>query len=125
MKFFIPHLVEDPAGAEREWSRYVAESSADPASRRVRPMIYEHEDSRYEVSIGQRRRRFRRRRGPRGGHIKNAEFAQQGSEAGTMVSGIVHAGHVIHVWSYGPPFGGWANPSFVGPGSVTSIEFCE
>lgn len=26
-----------------------------------------------------------------------------------MISCIVHAGGVIHVWSYGPPFGGWAN----------------
>ena len=56
---------------------------------------------------------------------KDAPLNPHPDATGTQVSGIVHAGHVLYVWSYGPPFGGWANPSMVGPSSVTNIEYFD
>jgi hypothetical protein len=41
------------------------------------------------------------------------------------VSGIIDTGDLIYVWSYGPPFGGWHNPSMVGRAEVKSIEYFD
>jgi hypothetical protein len=125
MKFFIPHLAEDPAKAEAEWARYLADSPASPTSKRVYSMTLEKEGSRYVVTVGKRRKVYKQKTGPRGGYIKDADYNTWGSETGTEVSGIVHGGDLIYVWTYGPPFGGWANPSFVGRREVTSIEYFE
>lgn len=43
-EFFIPHLREDPAAAETEWQRYLAESAAPADSRRVYWLTYEDDD---------------------------------------------------------------------------------
>jgi len=125
VKFFIPHLRDDPATAEAEWQRYLSESGAPPGSRRVYSLTYEHEGDRYEVTIGEKRKRFARKTGPRGGYIKDAEQQGWASETGTVVSGIIDAGDPLDVWSYGPPFGGWANPSSVGRSEVRRIEYFE
>ena len=86
---------------------------------------YLHNGSKIVATVGERRLEYKRKRGPRGGHIKDAPLNPHPDATGTQVSGIVHAGHVLYVWSYGPPFGGWANPSMVGPSSVTNIEYFD
>jgi hypothetical protein len=123
VQFFIPDFRDDPAVAEAEWQRYLSESPAPPESRRVFSITYEHDGDIYEVSVGQARKRYRRQTGPRRGYIKNAGTEPWGRESGTMVSGIIDAGDVLYVWSYGPPFDGWANPSFVGRREVRRIEY--
>jgi hypothetical protein len=125
VKFFIPHLRDDPAGAEREWQRYLKDSGAPATSRRVYSLTYEHERSKFVVTVEQPRTEYRRRTGPRGGHIKNADYVPHGRPTGTEVSGIVDARELLYVWSYGPPFGGWANPSMVGRHEVREIEYFD
>jgi len=125
MKFFIPHLRDDSAAAEQEWLRYLRATSAPPGSRRVHSVTYQHDRAKYVVRVGEPRLIFRRKTGPRGGYIKNADYVSYSSATGTVVSGIVDTGAVLHVWSYGPPFGGWANPSMIGRNEVISIEYFE
>ena len=124
-RFYIPHLRDDPAVAETEWERYLGESPAPPDSRRVYSLTYERDGDRYEVTVGQARKCYRRRTGPRGGYIKNADHERVGRRTGTMVSGIIDAGELLYVWSYGPPFGGWHNPSLVGRGEVRMIQYFD
>lgn len=124
-KFFLPHLREDPAAAAAEWQRYLDESGAPQDSRRVHRLSYEHDGDRYEVTVGEPRQQFRRKTGPRGGYIKNADVERYGRDTGTVVSGIIDAGDLVYVWSYGPPFGGWANPSFVGRREIRHIGYFD
>lgn len=121
--FFIPHLSHDPVAAEAEWQRYLAETPAPTGSRRAHKLVYENGDNRYEITVGQPRKRFRRRTGPRGGRIPNADFERLGHSTGTVVSGIIDTGDLVYVWSYGPPFGEWHNPAMVGRAGITSIEY--
>lgn len=123
--FFIPHLREDPATAEAEWQRYLAESPAPSDSRRAYKLVYENGDDRYEVTVGKPRKRYRLRTGPRGGRIPNADFERLGHDTGTVVSGIIDTGDLLYVWSYGPPFGEWHNPAMVGRAGVRSIEYFD
>jgi hypothetical protein len=125
VKFFIPDLRDDPAAAEAKWQHYLDAMSAPADSMRVYSLTYEHEGSKYVATVGEERLQYARKTGPRGGYIKNAGYVRSGRRTGTMISGIVHAGGVIHVWSYGPPFGGWANPSLVGPDSVTEVKYFD
>jgi|SRR5579863_7179958 len=125
VKFFIPHLRDDPGAAEAEWQRYMSESPAPPGSRRVYSLTYEHEGDRYEVTAGEKRKRYARKTGPRGGYIKDAGQRGWATETGTVVSGIIDADEQFYVWSYGPPFGGWANPSSVGRSEVRGLEYFE
>jgi len=124
-RFFIPHLRDDPEAAEAEWERYLRESPAPPGSRRVYSLTYEHEGDRYEVTVGEKRKRYARKTGPRGGYIKDAEQQGWASRTGTIVSGIIDAGATLYVWSYGPPFGEWHNPAMVGRAGVRSIEYFD
>jgi hypothetical protein len=124
-KFFIPHLREDPAAAEAEWRRYLAESPAPPDSRRVYRLAYENGDDRYEVTVRKGRMRFRRRTGPRGGRLPNADFERLGHDTGTVVSGIIDGGHLLYIWSYGPPFGEWHNPAMVRRAGATGIGYFD
>lgn len=125
MRFFIPHLQAEPAAAEAEWRRYLSVTPAPAESRRVYSMVYNHEGDRYAVKVGEQRLRYRRRTGPRGGHIPYAEPASFGSPTGTVVSGIIDAGNLLYVWTYGPPFDGWANPSLVGRSEVERIAYFD
>jgi hypothetical protein len=108
----ILHLRDDPEAAEAEWRRHLAESPAPADSRWVHRLTYEH-DSRCEVTVGEPRKQFRRRRGPRGSYIPNADFKRYGRDTGTVVSGIIDSGDLVYVWSHGPPFGGWRNRCLV------------
>lgn len=85
-------------------------------------MTYVHDGDKYEVTVGQPRKRYPRKTGPRGGYIKNADFMPWGSETGNVVTRIEVAGNLIHVWSE-EPSRGWANPSFVGRDEVKAIEY--
>jgi len=125
-KFFVPHL-RVGSDAEEAWSSYLdtSHATADDNARRLYSLTYEHEDSLYKVKVGEPRVRFRRRTGPRGGYIKDAPYSTSGTPTGTDVTAIVRAGNVIHVYSWGPSYGGWANPSFVGPDSITQSTYFE
>jgi hypothetical protein len=125
MKFYIPHLRDDPVVAEQEWLRYLRDSSAPANSRRVYSVTYAHDGAKFVSTVGERRKVYRRRTGPRGGYIKNADYVSYGVLTGTDVSGIVDAGGVLFVWSYGPPFEGWANPSMIGRSEVTGIVYFD
>lgn len=123
MKFFIPLLKDDPEAAEVEWTRYLREISSPPNSRRVYSMTYETAagSEKLVVTVGKERMKYRRPRSPR-----NADFQRNGTPTGTVVSGIVDDGQgSIHVFSYGPPFGGWHNPSLVARGEVKRIEYFD
>jgi hypothetical protein len=123
--FFIPHLQHDVTAAETEWQRYLAETPAPPGSRRVHKLTYEDSRGRYEVTVGAPRKQFRRQTGPRGGRIPNADFERLRHDTGTVVSGIIDTGDLLYIWSYGPPFGEWHNPSMVGRTGVRSIEYFD
>ena len=125
LRFFIPHLRDDPLAAEAEWERYLRVTPAPTRSGRVYSVTYEHEDSRILATVGEERLEYRRKRGPRGGYIKNADFNPVGQRTGTQISGIIDAGNLLYVWSYGPPFRGWANPSLIGKAEVQHIEYFD
>lgn len=120
MKFFIPHLRDDPVAAEAEWvERYGGRPDGHD---RIYSVTYVHERAKFVVTVGEVRIKFARQTGPRGGHIKDAGHVSYGQPTGTTISGIVDTGDVLHVWSYGPPFKGWDNPSFVGRSEITQLE---
>ena len=128
MKFFIPDLKDDPAAAEERWAHYLAESPNSPAGRRVYSVTYEHGGDRYVATVGECRKVYKRRTGPRGGYIKYTDHVGWAAETGAEISAIIDdrkASRQIHVWSYGPPFRGWANPSIVGDAEVRSIEYFD
>ncbi len=92
------------------------------AGRRARTMTYRHDGDKYEVTVGEPRKAYRRKTGPRGGYIKDADWQGWGTPTGSTVTAIIDAGHVIEVYSE-EPSRGWANPSMVGHGEVMSIEW--
>jgi hypothetical protein len=92
------------------------------SGRQARAMTYRHDGDKYEVTIGEPRKVYRRKTGPRGGYIKDADWQGWGTPVGSIVTAIVDAGHVIYVYSE-EPSKGWANPSAVGHGEVMSAEW--
>ena len=92
------------------------------AGRQARSMTYKHDGDKYEVTVGEPRKVYRRKTGPRGGYIKDADWQGWGTPAGSTVTAIIEAGKCIEVYSEAPPRG-WANPSMVGHGEVMSIEW--
>ncbi len=44
------------------------------ASRHARSLTYKHGSDKYEVVVGKPRKRYRRKTGPRGGYIKDADW---------------------------------------------------
>jgi hypothetical protein len=125
VKFFIPDLQDDPEAAEAEWQRYIRDTLAPAESRRVYSVTHYHDGSKIVATVGNERLEYTRKSGPRGGKIKNAGFVPVGRSTGTKISAIIDAGNVIYVWTYGPPFGGWANPSLIGRSAVEDIEYFE
>jgi hypothetical protein len=87
-------------------------------------MTYRHDGDKYEVTVGEHRRQYRRKTGPRGGYIKDADWQGWGTPTGSIVTAIIDAGQFIEVHSEEPP-GVWANPSVVGHGEVMSIEWAD
>ena len=127
MKFFIPDRPDsDEIALEEAWQSYLDRTPGAPAtSRRIYRMSYSTKGSKFHVEVGQDRIEHQPITGPRGGHRPGSEVERYGRPTGTKVAVIIDAGNVIHVWSYGPPFGGWANPSMVGPTTVTSAEYFD
>jgi hypothetical protein len=48
--------------------------------RQARTMTYRHDDDKYEATVGEPRKVYRRRTGPRGGYIKNADWQGWGRQ---------------------------------------------
>jgi hypothetical protein len=125
-KFFTPDFPNDDEAAEAEWARYLERTPATDNTRRVHRLVYKHDGRRYAVVVGEQREVFARRTGPRGGYIKDADFRTYGQRTGSRVAAILDPpGNLLYVWSYGPPFGGWADPSPVGRNEVESIEYFD
>jgi hypothetical protein len=85
-------------------------------------MTYRHGGDKYEVAIGQRRHLFRRKTGPRGGYIKEADWQLWGIPTGSTVTAITDADQFIEVYSEAPSRS-WANPSMVGHDEVMRFEW--
>jgi len=99
-----------------------SDSVAPATPRQARTVTYKHNGDKYEVIIGEPRKVYRRKTGPRGGYIKNADWQGWGTPTGSTVTAITDAGQYIEVYSE-EPSRGWANPSMVGHGEVMSIEW--
>jgi hypothetical protein len=85
-------------------------------------MTYKHDGDKYEVTVGESRKVYKRKTGPRGGYIKDADWQGWGTATGSTVTAISDAGRFIEVYSE-EPSRGWANPSMVGHDEVMSIEW--
>ena len=53
-----------------------------------------------------------------------AHQSQPGRQGNLKEPGHVTGG-LVYVWSFGPPFGGWGNPSLVGANEITDREYFE
>ena len=129
MKFFIPYLGDAPEAAEAEWQRYLRDMSAPADSQRVYSVTYYHGGSKIIATVGEERLEYTGERRTRDGFIKDAGPNPVGRRTGTEISAIIDAGsdliYLIYVWMWGPPFGGWANPSLIGRSEVEDIEYFE
>jgi hypothetical protein len=99
-----------------------SESGTEAGQRQARSMIYEHEDAKYVVTVGEPRVKYPRKTDPRGGYIKDADWQGWGTPTGSTVTAIIDAGRFIEVYSE-EPSRDWANPSMVGHGEIMSIEW--
>lgn len=91
--------------------------------RQARAMAYKHGGDKYEVAVGEPRKVYRRKTGPRGGYVKDADWQGWGTPVGSTVTAmIIDADRFIEVYSE-EPSRGWANPSMVGHDEVMSIEW--
>jgi hypothetical protein len=73
-------------------------------------MTYRHDDDEYEVIVGQHRQVYRRKTGPRGGYIKNADWQPWGTPTGSTVTAIIDAGRFIEVYTEDPRQAGPTRP---------------
>jgi len=112
--FFIPGAKDGRAA----WRAYLDEERLkEDEVKALWRIAYIHEGDRYEVRVGDPRKVFPRKTGPRGGYRPNAGYRGWASPTGTVVTAIMRTPTVILVWST-PPYGGWANPSMVGLAEV-------
>jgi len=93
------------------------------SSRRVRSIIYEHDGDKYEVTVGNPRKVYPSKTGPRGGYIKNTGHQSWGTPTGSPVTRI-EAGDPFLVYSE-EPSDGWANPSVVGGSEIKGIGYFD
>jgi len=117
MRFFVP-------GATSEQSAKIWQELAEGGHRLVHSVTYDHEGSKFVVTVGVERQEYRRKTGPRGGYIKNAGHVGWPVSTGSVVQLIVHTGSLVEV-SSALPSRGWANPSLIGLGEITSIDYFE
>jgi hypothetical protein len=117
MRFFVP-------GATPEQNAKIWEELATTGHRPVHSVTYEHEGSKFVVTVGTERQEYRRKTGPRGGYIKNAGHVGWPAPTGSSVLLIVNTGALLEVRSE-LPSGGWANPSLIGLSEIASIEYFE
>ena len=76
-----------------------SESGTEAGQRQARSMIYEHEDAKYVVTVGEPRVKYPRKTDPRGGYIKDADWQGWGTPTGSTVTAIIDAGRFIEVYS--------------------------
>ena len=88
-------------------------------------ITYEDDSSRLVVTVGRPRIEYRRKTGPRGGRIRNADHESLGHETGSEVAAIIDAGTVFYVYSYGPDHGEWENPSMVGKSPPPDVVYFD
>ena len=123
------NLGDAPEAAEAEWQRYLQDMSAPADSKRVYSVTYYHGGSKIIATVGEERLEYTGEREPRDGFIKDAGPNPVGRRTGTEISAIIDTGsdliYLIYVWMWGPPFGGWANPSLIGRSEVEDIEYFE
>jgi hypothetical protein len=117
MRFFVPNAT--PEQTAKIWQGIVA-----AGHRAVHSVTYEHEGSKLVVTVGKERQEYRRKTGPRGGYIKNADHVGWAVPTGSTVLLVVNTGTVLEVHSELPPRG-WANPSLIGLGEITTIEYFQ
>jgi len=98
------------------------DSDHPAAGRQARSLTYKHNGDKYVVTVGEPRKVHKRKTGPRGGYIKDADWQTWGTETGSTVTAIINAGRYIEVYSE-MPSKGWANPSTVGHDEVISIDW--
>jgi len=129
VRFFVPFLQDAPEAAEAEWQAYLRDVSAPADSKRAYSVVYHHEGSKVIATVGEKRRLYTPKRGPRGGHTKSVGLKPVEGRTGTEISAIIDAGHdliyLIYVWIYGTSFGEWASPSLIGRSEVEDIEYFE
>jgi hypothetical protein len=116
-EFFIPEAADSAA----TWDEYVAALGLkDEDVKALYGINYVHEGNRYEVRVGEARKVFPRKTGPRGGYRPNAGYRDWSSPSGSIVTAIMRAPNVLYVWSL-VPSRPWVNPSMVGPGSLEEV----
>jgi hypothetical protein len=65
MRFFVPN-------ATRAKNAEIWDALSGAGRRAISSVTYEHDGSRFVVTVGLERQEYRRRTGPRGGYVKNA-----------------------------------------------------
>lgn len=73
------------------------EREAPAGRRQARTMTYRHDGDKYEVTVGELRKVYKRKTGPRGGYIKDADWQGWGTPVGSIVTAIADAGRFIEV----------------------------
>jgi hypothetical protein len=109
MEFFIPFVAEGST-VQQAWSAYLEMSELPPITRPVYSLAYEHGSSKFVVTVGKPRQEYKRKTGPRGGYIKDADYRGHAVAIGMEVTAIADpGGDLLFVWSM-PPYRPWANP---------------
>jgi hypothetical protein len=122
MEFFVPH-VGDGSTAQEAWEYYVRDLAT--GTRAVFSVTYEKDEAKYIATVGQPRKEYARKTGPRGGRLKDAGHRNHPRSTGTDVTAIADpGGPMLYVWSM-PPYGVWGDPSYVGRSSITEIEYFD
>ena len=124
MNLFFPNCSQEPEEIKAQWEDYLSRCSAPPSSRPVYWVHYLSNGSRVEAKVGKSRLQYFLKRGPRGGHIKNAEYSDTGIESGNTVACIIDAGNLMYIFET-ETSGKWANPAMVGKDSVLDKGYFE
>lgn len=120
MKFFIPNESQETINRK-------ADELKGKRQKAIRSFSHMHDGSRIEVKVGEQRREFRRKTGPRGGYIPHAELERIGRLTGTIVILIVEAAGRIDIFSEQDRYNVWSNPSYSSIEAVlpNTIEYFE
>lgn len=113
MEFFLPE------GSDQSF-HLLAEQAKETGHRAIHSLKYQHEGSRYVVTIGASRREYKRKTGPRGGRIKLLEWSKESRPTGNPVQLIIDTGYPREfntqypILVYSIPGDAWGFPSLVG-----------
>ena len=120
MKFFIPNAGQEVIDEKRNELK-------EKKQKAIRSFSHMHDGSRIDVKVGEPRREFKRKTGPRGGYIPHAELERIGKPTGTVITLIVEVAGRIDISSEPDRYGVWSNPSYSSIDAVlpNSIEYFE